>query len=139
MPRARFNPKRTLREPRPSARERAAIRQRISYAGSPLHKRDPGDFGLDPPASPRPHKTLCDVAGIREKRVAEGLLADGVERGLVSLQERGGLPQNIWAVTADGIPLEAQLENQEMGTYHGYPLPSADPLHAEVLRWWEAG
>ena len=85
MTRTRFNLKRTLREPRPDATERAAIRERISYTGSPLHKRNPGDFGLDPPAAPRPHKTPCDSAGIGEKALAERLLADGVARGLVSL------------------------------------------------------
>ena len=52
---------------------------------------------------------------------------------------RNGLPQNIWAVAADGIPMEAQLENQELGTCHGYPLPTVDPLYTDVLRWWGEG
>ena len=28
-------------------------------------------------------------------------------------------PQNIWAVTLDGSPVEAQLENASSGIYHG--------------------
>jgi hypothetical protein len=39
-------------------------------------------------------------------------------------------------VTDDGIPLEGQLENPEKGVYHGYPMPEADPLRADVLRVW---
>jgi hypothetical protein len=36
-------------------------------------------------------------------------------------------------MTDDGTPLEAQLDNVEQGTYHGYPLPESDPF-AEVVR-----
>ncbi len=36
-------------------------------------------------------------------------------------------------VTENGEPLEAQLENSEQGTYHGYPLPPQDPFRAVVL------
>ena len=58
------------------------------------------------------------------------------QRGLVSVQIRGRFPQNIWAVTEAGHPLEAQLENQEQGTYHGYPMSTTDPVwHAVVARW----
>lgn len=86
---------------------------------------NPGDFGLDPPSSPRPDKTLCDGTGIFERSKAVELLQEGVRRGLISVQERDGLPQNVWAVTLDGIPLEAQLENQVEATYRGYPMPLA--------------
>jgi len=46
-------------------------------------------------------------------------------------------PQNIWSVSDDGLPLEAQLENPEKGIYHGYPMPESDPLASEVIRRWE--
>ena len=59
-----------------------------------------------------------------------------MRRGLISEQERGTLPQLIWAGSEDGIPLEAQLENENLGTYHGYPTQRADPLSAAVLRRW---
>lgn len=112
---------------------------RVIYTGSPLHKRDSGDFGLAPPAAPRANKTLCDVAGIRERALAQELLRAGVGRGLVSEQTGTGgqFPQNIWSVTDDGIPLEAQLENAVQGAYHGYPLPTSDPLREQVLAWWK--
>ncbi len=57
-------------------------------------------------------------------------------RGLISVQTRGQFPQNIWSVTESGCPLEAQLENQELGTYHGYPMPSTDPFRDAVLLRW---
>lgn len=40
-------------------------------------------------------------------------------------------------MTSDGHALEAQLENSELGSYHGYPMPHTDPLSQEVLRRWQ--
>ncbi len=108
----------------------------VRYVGSPYHKRNPGDFGLDPPSLPRPDKTLCDPAGIFRKSAAQELLLAGVRRGLVSERFEDGFPQNVWAVTPQGIPLEAQLQNRLNGEYHGYPLPSSDPLSEAVCQWW---
>lgn len=63
-----FNQKRHI-DPGPSANLLNDLVRRVRYIGSPSHKRNPGDFGLAPPAQPRPDKTLCDEAGIF--RVAE--------------------------------------------------------------------
>lgn len=106
------------------------------YVGSPLHKRIPGDFGLTPPSAPRPAKTLCDAI-VDRKQDAQRLLSEGGRRGLVSEQQRNGWPQNIWAVTNEGVALEAQLDNEEQGTYHGYPMALNDPLREEVIKRWE--
>lgn len=43
------------------------------YEGSPLHKRNPGDFGLTPPADPRRDKNLCDEASIFRKAVGQDM------------------------------------------------------------------
>jgi hypothetical protein len=104
------------------------------YGGNPEHKRNPGDFGLDPPSSPRPGKTLCDVVEIHNRATALALLRTGLRKGLFSVQERSGWPQNVWAVTGDGEPLEAQLEGE--GVYHGYPMPQDDPFREDVLARW---
>lgn len=66
------------------------------------------------------------------------LLKSGFGSGLVSDREKEGWPKLIWSVTDDGIPMEAQLENASLGTYHGYPMPETDPLSHEVLRRWRA-
>lgn len=101
-----------------------ALADRVKYGGNPEHKRNPGDFGLTPPLQPRPDKTLCDEVKIFSRREATGLLKEGVKKGLISEQHtQNGYPQNIWAVTEEGWPLEAQLENARQGTYHGYPMP----------------
>lgn len=130
-----FNPKRTI-----AAAAAASTLSRwvetVRYGGNAEHKRNPGDFGLHPPASPRADKTLCDLAGIFSRHEALRLLRGGIKRGLVSEQLRGGFPQNIWAVSSEGIPLEAQLENAGSGTYHGYPMPESDPFREMVLRRW---
>ncbi|ABB23698.1 hypothetical protein Plut_0831 [Pelodictyon luteolum DSM 273] len=113
------------------------IVSRISYGGNPEHKRNPGDFGLMPPSQPRPDKSLCDEVGIFKKAEAERLLLDGVKRGMISQNWRQGFPQNIWAVTEDGIAVEAQLENAGRGTYHGYPMPSTDHFAKAVVERWD--
>jgi hypothetical protein len=138
MARKSFNPKRRIR-PLPIKKELLAVlTKRVQYGGNPEHKMNPGDFELEPPSSPRPDKTLCDGTGIFERNKAVTLLREGIRRGLISVQERDGLPQNIWAVTPDGIPLEAQLENQATATYHGYPMPPGDPLGQEIVKLWES-
>lgn len=135
--RGRFNKKRKLQSPRPNEAERRTLLAQVDYTGSPYHKRNPGDFGLTPPALPRPDKTLCDGVEIFEKAIAQELLQKGILKGLVSEQKHNGFPQNIWSVTDEGVPVEAQLENQELGTYHGYPLLAHDPFFDMVLSWWE--
>jgi hypothetical protein len=133
--RRKFNTKRRIRTVTDTA-ALIPLSARVVYVGNPAHKINPGDFGLAPPSSPRPDKTLCDGVKIFERAKAQALLSDGVRRGLISVQERAGVPQNIWAVSDDGTPLEAQLDNQEQATYHGYPMPEADPLRKEILRRW---
>jgi hypothetical protein len=134
--RQRFNRKREVTDPPPSAAERAALAERVGCGGNPEHKRNPGDFGLIPPSAPRADKALCDAVNILSRSAALPALREGVRRGLVSRATRGSFPQNIWSVTADGVPLEAQLENREMGTYHGYPMSENDDFRATVLGVW---
>ena len=133
--RTRFNPKRRIRE-NPEPEYLASLAAAIIYGGNPEHKRNPGDFGLTPPSLPRADKTLCDSLQIFSRLEATRLLKAGVEKGLISESDRSGYPQNIWSVTEDGHPLEAQLDNAEQGSYHGYPMPETDPFREEVLARW---
>ena len=117
------------------------LQSKVSYGGNPQHKRNPGDFGLKPPAEPRPAKSLCDAVGVFKRSEALALLRKGIAQGLVSARTNdNGFPQNIWSVIelADGrrIPLESQIENPLAGAYHGYPLPQADPMHDLILEKW---
>ncbi len=131
--RQRFNSKRCILDPRASFSKLEELANAIGYGGNPEHKQNPGDFGLTPPASPRPDKTLCDAIAIFKWRQALDLLKRGVQRGLISMRFVGKFPQNIWSVTDGGVPVEAQLENRELGQYHGYPLPEIDPFRDVVL------
>lgn len=135
--RNRFNPKRKFQNPALEVDERKELSDRVDYTGSPFHKRNPGDFGLTPPSQPHPDKTLCDTAEIFERSTAIEFLQKGIMRGLTSTQWRGDFPQNVWAVTDDGVPLEAQLENAIQGDYHGYPLQETDPWRDAVLKRWK--
>lgn len=133
----KYNSKRKILDADKADTERLAQLVRVvSYGGNPEHKKNPGDFGLTPPADPRQGKSLCDVANVFTRGIALELLRNGIRNGLVSNREEGGWPKNIWSVTESGIPLEAQLENSKIGSYHGYPMPRSDPLSSEVLSRW---
>lgn len=136
MVRQTYNSKRRLRGSL-AGLELETLARDARYRGSPKHKRNPSDFGLSPPSDPRDDASLCDEAGAFTKERAQGLLSDGMRRGLVSEVLRGRWPHMVWAVTDDGYPLEARLENQETGEYHGYPMPPADPFREKVLKAWE--
>ena len=137
LKRRTFNPKRRL-----CPAEELQLRQQglsarggdVRYSGNAEHKRNPGDFGLNPPSGPRPGKTLCDQVGLHSRAEAQALLHAGLQRGAFSAQERDGWPQNVWAVTEKGEPLEAQLEGR--GVYHRYPMQEADPFREKVLKRW---
>ena len=130
-----YNPKRRI-EPHPVRADLNRLEDKAGYGGNPEHKKNPGDFGLTPPAKPHADKSLCDETGIFTRSRALKLLREGIRRGLVSRQIRNGYPQNIWAVTEEGMPVEAQLENPETGTYHGYPMAERDPFRKEVFNSW---
>ena len=55
---------------------------------------------------------------------------------MISDRYQGEWPKNVWSMTSDGKPLEAQLENPRLGTYHGYPMPESDPLAEEIKNVW---
>ncbi|MBG6882711.1 hypothetical protein I5J06_03855 [Pseudomonas aeruginosa] len=99
----KFNPKRRIVEAGRLGSERLnKLKSAISYGGNPEHKRNPGDFGLRPPADPRRGKSLCDVAEIFSRAEALKLLQDGIGKELVSDREDNGWPKNIWSVTEAG-------------------------------------
>jgi len=133
------NPKRRMcpKPETPEDRQRlSSLAEKAVYGGNPEHKRNPGDFGLNPPSSPRQAKSLCDDAGIFTRKGALSLLRKGIRLGLVSVQERNGWPQNVWAMSDEGMPLEGMLENAETGSYHAYPMLPHDPLGDEVRERW---
>jgi hypothetical protein len=134
----KFNLKRKIEDPPSTEGQRRKLEDlasKATYTGNPVHKRSPGDYGLTPPASPRPGKTLCDGSGIFSRKVATEKLRLGIEKGLVSQGYGGNWPQNVWAVADNGVVLEAMLEDGK-GRYHGYPLQSADPLVQEIKKRW---
>ena len=82
-----FNPKRSLRDAPTSAVEQSALKKlakRVRYGGNPAHKRNPSDFGLNPPCQPREGKTLCDQLGLVKHAAALKSLKCGVKKGLIS-------------------------------------------------------
>ncbi|MBK1630042.1 hypothetical protein CKO31_04665 [Thiohalocapsa halophila] len=132
-----FNTKRKLCPTSELPVDLSTLAARVGYGGNPEHKRNPGDFGLTPPAAARADKSLCDAVQVSQRAQAVDLLRAGIRRGMISSRGSGsGFPQNVWSLTADGAPLEAQLENTVRGTYHGYPLPKDDPMYETIVREW---
>jgi hypothetical protein len=134
--RAKFNRKRRFASSLPAPEVLEQLAARLRYGGKPDHKRSPGDFGLTPPSLPRDDKSFCDAVRVFRRAEALRLLRLGVERGMISEWDGTGYPKNIWSVTDDGIPLEAQLENPGNGTYHGYPLEVNDDFREQVIAQW---
>ena len=95
--RTKFNPKRRIR---PVGAPLPFDLARIRCQGSPLHKSNPGDFGLDPPSAARPGKTLCDEAGIFTR--ASCLLASLLLMRSIEMASPKRLP--AWPTTADRRP-----------------------------------
>ncbi|UEM04530.1 hypothetical protein JL101_003545 [Skermanella rosea] len=114
------------------------ISTKVGYGGNPMHKRNQGDFRLDPPSDGRQHKTLCDRAKVFTRAEATRLLKQGAAYGLVSDAMKGDWPKNIWAVAQNGEPVEAILENETQGIYHGYSMGDNDPMAASVRQRWSA-
>ena len=115
-----------------------SISTKVGYGGNPMHKRNPGDFKLNPPSDGRQHKTLCDRAKVFTRAEATRLLKQGAAYGLVSDAMKGDWPKNIWAVAQNGEPVEAILENETQGIYHGYSMGDSDPMAASVRQRWNA-
>ena len=90
---------------------------------SALHKTKPANYGLSPPTSPRPSKSLCDGVRVVPKAEAKKLLASGFAKGIVSSHRQGrlNLPKFVWAVDDAGEVYEAKL-GADGKNYHGYRL-----------------
>jgi hypothetical protein len=81
----KFNPKRKMLDMGKCDLQRlSALANDVKYGGNPEHKKNPGDFNLTPPMSPRPGKSLCDAVKIFTKKEALELLQKGLRNGLVS-------------------------------------------------------
>lgn len=113
--RKRFNQKRRMINPTPAPEILNDLATKVKYIGSSYHKRKRGDFDLTPPAQPRRDKTLCDKARIFKVADAQHMLQEGVRRGLISTTPDDGFPKHIWAVTGDGVVLEAKYNNEGPG------------------------
>lgn len=117
--------------------EKALLRASATYEGSPDHKRNPGDFGLTPPASPRRDKTLCDEAAVFGRHTASDLFARAIDAGLVSEGTAvGELPRRIWLVH-DHRVFEIKLGGSVVGSYHGYPVRRSNPYFDEIVHAWD--
>lgn len=136
---ARRATNRRMRSTRLTDEQKAFLREQAFYEGSPYHKRNPGDFGLTPPAMPRPDATLCDEAGVVDSATARHLFTATIEHGLVSDSGTEDFPKELWVVDNDGQVFEAMYGGSRTGAYHGYPIRRSDPWFDVITQAWREG
>jgi len=128
---------RAIREVLLTDAQRAFLHEQAQYEGSPLHKKEPNNFGLTPPASPRPDKTLCDEAGIFDKEIAIELFHQAIDVGLVSAKDKAtGFPAQMWVIDQNGRVFELIYGGSRTGRYHGYPIRRSNPLFDKISTAW---
>lgn len=97
----------------------------------------PADYGLDPPASPRPTKSLCDDKRTIFLAEARELLKSAMHLGMLSAEpNRNVLPKYAWAVDEEGEVYEAKLGGDGRH-YHGYRLSRDDKTRKWILKEWK--
>lgn len=134
-PRNRDNNKRRLEKEVPPALV-VELRKKVSYRGSPKHKRNPASFGLEPFRGERGDSTLCDEhANFQRGDMSkiETLIQRGLQARLI------GTNALLWTVADGGWIFEGRLTNSTTSEYHGYPVrPSeaiAEPVYRRFQEW----
>lgn len=130
------NPKRRIAPAGIEQEYLEGLNARVRYTGSPHHKRIPARYGFDPPANPRPNKSLCDGNGVVELSEATDLFHEGITRGMISTYQIDGLPKYVWAMDARERVFESKLEHGQQ-SYHGYELgEDEDMMRQQVIEEW---
>lgn len=131
--------RRILRADAVSAETREALKDRLCYVGSGLHKLRPGDYGFVPTHNPRPSKSACDELRSVLLSEARSLFLKGIELGMFSGFVEGGSPKYVWSVDDHGEVYEAKAKPEQELNYHGYRLGDDDgAMRFYVLREWKA-
>lgn len=115
---------------------RNALAGKLVYTGSPLHKTKPGDYGFQPPVSPRAWKSICDGVRVILLAEARSLFRQGICMGMFSDFQEGNLPKYVWSVDKTDEVYEAKI-SPGTNTYKGYRLEEEDAMRAVVLREWK--
>lgn len=112
-----------------------ALAGQVRYVGSSRHKQNPGNFHLDPPATPDQNAMLCDVhGGLTNLGDAQNLLKRAFRKGMVDERTaQGDWPRHVWGVWNE-IVFEGKWGGN--GEYHGYPLEKGDALRERILGEW---
>jgi len=113
---------------------RDALTAKLTYLGSALHKTKPGDYGFQPPVSPRPWKSICDGVRVVLLAEAQDLFRRGIRLGMVG-ELQGGIPKYVWSVDEAGEAYEAKISPGTLG-YKGYRLEEEDDMRGVVLNEW---
>lgn len=121
-----------------SPQEIEELAARVGCAGSGLQKLRPGDYGFVPSHNPRPSTSPCDEIRTVLRDEAAQLFRRGIEIGMVSRPDRGGVPKYVWAVDGDNEVYEAETKPEREVEYHGYRIGDDElDVRRYVLDEWE--
>lgn len=116
---------------------RAALKKRLCYVGSAIHKLRPGNYGFVPPNNPRPSKSPCDELRPVLLEEAAALFERGIEFGMMSAFPAGGRPKYVWSVDEGGEVYEAKTKADREDAYHGYRVGDDErAMRRYVLDEW---
>jgi hypothetical protein len=128
------------REQRPKERvvlgpeEIAAIAARVSYVGSPEHKRGASSFA----GTPKPRlqdASICPAEFENRRAELTAWLAEAIELGLTGAPLESEFPRYVW-YCRERQWFAARLTNQTLGQYKGWPA-AIDEVPSWALALYE--
>lgn len=98
------------------------IAERVSYVGSPEHKKSPSFAG-----SPRPRAdaTICDPSFADRQDELTEWLREAIRKGAVGAPIEGDFPRYVWFRNQSDVYI-GRLINRGLGQYKGWQLEDPD-------------
>ncbi len=105
-----------------SSHQLSQVLQKISYTGSPEHKKHPN--AITNRAKPRADATLCpDSVTEKGKGEIEEWLKEAFRKGAYGEFWEGGFPRYVWYLNLEmNVVFTGRLVNKGTGEYKGYPI-----------------
>lgn len=103
----------------PNDTDLEALAKKVTYVGSPEHKRGPSFAGM---AKPRADASKCPDALAGQLKKVIQWLRQAVAAGNVGGKWEQGFPRYVWFKEGDSNIYEGRLTNAAKGEYKGYPL-----------------
>lgn len=113
-------------------RPESSVADRVTYVGSPEHKKSPSFAGVP---RPRADATICDPSFLGRQEELTGWLKTAIRNGAVGAPVEGDFPRYVWYQNHEGEVFIARLVNRGTGEYKGWQLHDREewPLGLEEV------